>query len=118
MVQLTTIGAKTGTERTTPVLGLRDGEKWVVVASNWGREEHPAWYHNLRANPKVKLTYGEQTNGYVARVVTGEKREAYWCQARAVNPGLETYRQRSGDRPVPIVVLVPREEPDTVARER
>lgn len=110
VVTLTTIGAKTGTERTTPVLGLRGDNKWIVVASNWGRERHPAWYHNLRANPEVKLTYKGRTNTYVARQVTGERREEYWRQAAAVNPGLETYQQRSGDRQIPVVVLTPNGE--------
>ena len=49
VVMLTTTGAKTGQQRTSPVLGVPDGEDLVVIASNWGQRHHPAWYHNLRA---------------------------------------------------------------------
>ena len=73
VVWLTTTGAKTGKERTLPVLGLRDGDRWVVVASNWGNETHPAWYYNLRANPEVELTYREQRGAYVAREADPEE---------------------------------------------
>lgn len=109
IVKLTTTGAKTGTERNVPVLGLKDGERWIVVASNWGREEHPAWYHNLKANPEVKLTFKNQTGQYVAQELTGEEREAYWNRIKDVNPSLDTYQQRAGDRQIPIVALTPKE---------
>ena len=58
-VRLTTTGAKTGLDRTVPVMGIPDGENWVLIASNWGGDSHPAWYHNLSANPEVVLTYGD-----------------------------------------------------------
>lgn len=57
VIQLTTIGAKTGKERTVPVFGLQDGDRWIVLASNWGRRRHPAWYHNLEANPEVRVSF-------------------------------------------------------------
>lgn len=110
VVQLTTIGAKTGKERTVPLVGLRDGEDWVLVASNWGSERHPAWYHNLQANPAVELTHDEETERYVARDATEEERAEYWERASELYPGYEAYRERSGDRQIPIVVLEPAEE--------
>lgn len=110
VVVLTTIGAKTGKERTVPVLGLQDGEKWIVVASNWGRDTHPAWYHNLKANPEVELTYRGETGQYVAREVTGEERDEYWTRVGEVNPGLETYQDRADERTIPVVVLEPAAE--------
>lgn len=113
VIRLTTIGAKTGTERTVPVFGLRDENRWVVVASNWGRETHPAWYHNLNANPEVKVTYRGQTREYVAREAAGDEREEYFDRIAKLNPGLETYRERSGERPIPIVVLSPIDETAT-----
>jgi len=66
VVELTTVGTKTGKRRSVPVLGFRDGRKWVVVASNWGRDRQPAWYHNLRARPDVELSFGGETEQYVA----------------------------------------------------
>jgi len=112
VVELTTTGARTGRERTTPVLALRDGERRVLVASNWGRERHPAWYHNLRANPEVELTADGRTERYVAREATGDGREAYWEWAATVYPGFEAYRRRSGDRTIPVVVLEPVDDVD------
>lgn len=110
MVELTTIGAKTGKERRVPILGIRVGKQWIVIASNWGGERHPAWYHNLKANPEVTVTYRGRTGEYVAREATGDERDRYWEQALKLNPVLETYRQRSGDRRIPVVVLEPKEE--------
>lgn len=110
VVRLTTIGAKTGKERTVPVGGLQDGEKRVLIASNWGSEKHPAWYYNIRANPEVKLTRKGRTDGYVAHEATGAEREEYIAQMREVYRGIEPYERRSGDRQVPIVVLTPKEE--------
>src|SRR3954467_3998223 len=55
VIMLTTIGAKSGKLRTVPVVGLRDGDKVVVIASNFGQAHHPAWYHNLRAHPEARL---------------------------------------------------------------
>lgn len=109
VVRLTTVGAKTGEERTVPVLGLRDGDRWVLVASNWGGEDHPAWYHNLRATPEVELTHEDRTDRYVAREATEEEREEYWDRATELYLGFEPYRRRSGDRQIPVVVLTPRE---------
>lgn len=110
VVRLTTTGAKTGKERTVPVGGLKDGEKWVLIASNWGSESHPSWYYNLRANPEVKLTRKGRTNEYVAREATGEEREHYLQQIKEVYRGVEPYERRSGDRKIPIIVLTPKED--------
>lgn len=112
VIQLTTIGAKTGKERNVPVFGLRDGDRWVVLGSNWGRERHPAWYHNLKANPAVKVTFRGETGEYVAHEATGDDRERYLDRIRELNPGLDTYQERSGDRPLPVVVLSPADEDD------
>jgi len=106
-IRLTTTGAKTGKERTVPVMGLRDGDRWVVVASNWGGAGHPAWFHNLRANPEVEVTHREETGSYVARVLDGDRREQYWERARELYVGFEAYRRRSGDREIPVVELAP-----------
>lgn len=105
VVELRTIGAKTGTVRQVPVLGVRDGETWVVVASNWGRPSHPSWYHNLQANPVVQIAYRGQVKVYEATEATGDERARYWRQLASINPGLETYSDRAGDREIPVIVL-------------
>lgn len=55
VIMLTTIGAKSGQPRTWPLLGLRDDDRVVVIASNYGQHHHPAWHHNLRANPRATV---------------------------------------------------------------
>lgn len=105
VVRLTTIGAKTGKQRTVPVLGLQDGEKWIVVASNWGGDNHPSWYYNLQSNPDVKLTINDQTSQYVARDATEDEWGTYWKQATDLYVGFEPYQNRTNDRQIPIVVL-------------
>lgn len=107
VVRPTTVGAKTGKERTVPVLGIRDGETWILVASNFGAERHPAWYHNLRADPTVELAHDGRTEEYVAREATGTEREEYWERAVEVYPDYERYRETAGDRRIPVVVLTP-----------
>lgn len=109
VVQLTTTGAKSGREHTVPVVGLQDGDDWILVASNWGGERHPAWYHNLRANPEVELAVADDPEPYVAREATEAEYEDYWEWAVDVYPGFRAYRRRSGDREIPIVVLEPAE---------
>lgn len=107
IVELTTIGAKTGTLRTVPVLGVPDEGDWVVAASNWGRDHHPAWYHNLKTNPIVQVTYRNQSETYEAHEVTGAERHQYWDTLTRINPGLPTYQRRAEGREIPVVVLAP-----------
>lgn len=108
-IELTTIGAKSGKERTVPVLGLPDGEKWVVFATNWGGQRHPAWYHNLQANPEVEVSYKGQTDTYVARDADPEERTTYWERAKQMYVGFEAYQRRT-NREIPIVVLTPKSD--------
>lgn len=106
-IQLTTIGARSGKERTVPVMGFPDGENRILFASNWGAQRHPAWYHNLRANPEVRVTTNGQTARYTAREVTDEERAAYFRRAKEVFPPFEAYERRTGDREIPVIVLEP-----------
>lgn len=108
-IELTTIGAKSGKERTVPVLGLPDDEQWVVFATNWGGSRHPAWYHNMRANPEVEVSYKGETDTYIARDAAPAERSRYWERATEMYVGFEAYNRRT-DREIPIVVLTPAEE--------
>jgi deazaflavin-dependent oxidoreductase (nitroreductase family) len=110
VVRLTTTGAKTGKKRTTPVLGFRDDDGWFLIASNWGSSSHPAWYHNLSANPEVTLSHDGGVDQCVAREVTGETRQEYWRRAEEVYPGYKAYQERSGDRQIPVITLTPKDE--------
>ncbi len=106
VIMLTTTGAKTGKPRTTPLVGIVDGEQLVLVASYYGSAHHPAWYHNLRAQPDAAVTVGGQTRTYRAREVTDAEYDHCWQRAVAVYAGFEAYRRRARRR-IPIVVLSP-----------
>lgn len=107
VLELTTTGAKSGKDRSVPVMGLPNDEEWILVASNWGRDRHPAWFHNLKATPEVSVTYHDETREYVARETTGDEREEYWEMVKETYPGFDYWTDRTGDRQIPVVVLTP-----------
>lgn len=109
VVWLTTTGAKTGRERTIPVVGLVDGDNVVVIASNFGRRHHPGWYHNLRATPAaaVRLHEGDAPRQVRAREATGEERSRIWEHALRVYPGWRAYERRATRRTIAVFVLEP-----------
>ena len=106
MLLLDHVGAKSGILRTSPLLYVPDGENLVMVASKGGFPKHPAWFHNLRANPETYVQVGDERRRVRARVATADERERLWALAVAVWPGYEDYRRRT-DREIPLVVLEP-----------
>jgi deazaflavin-dependent oxidoreductase (nitroreductase family) len=104
MLLLDHVGAKSGTLRTSPLLYIPDGEDLVLVASKGGFPKHPAWFHNLRANPETYAQVGAERRRVRARVATPSERERLWGLAVAVWPGYEDYRART-EREIPLVVL-------------
>lgn len=109
VVLLTTTGARTGLQRTTPVLGIVDGDRLVVIAANFGSQQHPAWYHNLRARPEVSVTVDGVTRQYRAQQLAGDERERQFRIAVQLNPGWLRYRSWAGEREIPVIRLVPAE---------
>lgn len=103
---LTTTGRRTGRSRTWPLTYLPEGERLIVVASNGGQASHPAWYLNLRANPRVSVQLGNQTHPMIAQTTQGEERALLWSRVIQEYPAYENY-QRKTDREIPIVVLQP-----------
>ncbi len=101
---LTTIGARSGERRTTPVLYLRDGERMVIFASKAGAPENPAWYHNLLANPSVTVEVGNETVEASAVVTAGEERERLFRRQADLNPQFDDYAART-TREIPVVAL-------------
>jgi F420H(2)-dependent quinone reductase len=101
------VGAKSGTKRTSPLLYVREGEDIVVVASKGGYPKHPAWYHNLMANPDTKVQIGSHLVPVHARAAKPEERDHLWALADRAYPGYKDYRARAG-REIPLVVLEPR----------
>jgi F420H(2)-dependent quinone reductase len=102
------VGAKSGELKRTPLLFTPDGEDMIVIASRGGDTRHPAWFHNLKKNPELKVYAPRRTGDYVARVASGEERKRLWDKAVANYSGYATYQQRAGDREIPVVVLSPR----------
>jgi deazaflavin-dependent oxidoreductase (nitroreductase family) len=110
MTMLTTTGARTGLPRTHVVLGMPDGERMIVVASNYGRQHHPAWYHNVIVHPVATIEMGGVTREVVARDLKGEERERYYRRAVDIYPGFTLY-QRRAQREIPLLALDPVESP-------
>jgi len=100
-------GAKSGQIRRTPLLFFELGDELAIVASATGRPRHPAWYHNVRANPEVKIyAPGGRSDIYTARVVGADERERFWQAARDFYSGFDVYEDRvAGVREIPIVAL-------------
>ena len=103
---LTTKGAKSGLPRSLPLLYLTDGERLILMASNYGRTSHPAWYRNLVANPTVEVLAGRHSGTYTATEITEPaERERAWALALDQYAGYADYEDRSGDRTIPLVRL-------------
>jgi deazaflavin-dependent oxidoreductase (nitroreductase family) len=107
VVMLTTTGAKSGRRHTLPLVGLPDGDRMVVIASNYGQYCNPSWYHNLCANPRVTCAFDGQTREMVARELEGEERERHYHRGIEIYPGWTKYRQRASHRQIPVIELTP-----------
>lgn len=106
---LTTVGRKTGLQRTTPVAWFAgpDGS-WLVVASAAGAAGNPAWYHNIAAHPdKVQIDVDGRTVAVSAEQLHGTQRAAAWRQVIAAAPRFAQYQQKT-DRELPIIRLAER----------
>ena len=114
LITLTTTGAKSGQPRRVPLVGIPDGERLLLIASNWGQARHPAWLHNVRANPLVSVTRNGETRPYVARELAGAERDTAWARAVALYPGYQGYAARAG-REIGVVVLEAGEDVSDVA---
>jgi deazaflavin-dependent oxidoreductase (nitroreductase family) len=101
---LTTVGARTGKLRTSPLAYLTIDGQPVVVASAMGADKHPDWYHNILRNPAVTVEIGSETYQAVAAVPTGAERDALFARVVAEEPGFGDY-QRKTTRRIPVVTL-------------
>jgi deazaflavin-dependent oxidoreductase (nitroreductase family) len=105
---LTTTGHKSGEERTTPLIHVKDGDNYVIVASKGGTPENPAWYDNLQADPDATIQVLGETIEVRARTAEGDERERLWEQAAEAWPDYDDYQSKT-DRQIPVVVLEPRQ---------
>ena len=106
VVLLTTIGAKTGKIRKTPLMRVEHEGEYAVVASLGGAPKHPVWYHNLKANPRVEMQDGTNSADYDAHEVFGDEKAIWWERAVATWPDYADYQAKT-DRQIPVFVLTP-----------
>ncbi len=103
---LTTIGRKTGDARTTPLIYGRDGDDYLVIASQGGRPNHPAWYLNLDKNPKVEVQVEADVFDATARTAGADDRDRLWKRMAEIYPPYDDYQDRAAaTREIPVVVL-------------
>jgi deazaflavin-dependent oxidoreductase (nitroreductase family) len=98
-------GAKSGVKRTSPLMYHEDGDAIAVVASKAGQPTHPAWFHNLEANPDTTIQIGSEIREVRARVATDEERDRLWPEFVASFPGYDFYQTHAKGRKIPIVIL-------------
>ena len=89
----------------SPLIGLIDGEKIGLIASNFGRAHNPGWYYNLKAHPECEAQLNGRTGKYVAREVEANKYEKYWQLAVSYYAGYEKYETRAAPRHIPVMML-------------
>jgi len=107
LLYLTTVGAKTGQRRQTPVARIADGGAWLIVASAAGAVAHPGWYHNIAAHPdQVWIEVGGVQQRVEVEQLEGTERERGWSQVTSQHPRYADY-QRKTDRQIPVLRLTP-----------
>ena len=108
LLYLTTVGARSGERRTTPVARFDDGAGgWIVVASAGGTTTHPGWYHNIVAHPdQVSAEVSGTTHHVTVDQLEGEARERAWAVVVARSPRFEGYTAKT-DRVLPVLRLTP-----------
>jgi deazaflavin-dependent oxidoreductase (nitroreductase family) len=104
MLVLDHVGAKSGTKRSTALLYIEDGDDAVIIASKGGFTKHPAWYHNLKANPDTTVQIGRERRNVRARVANPEERARLWPKAVKTYGGYADYQARA-PREIPVVIL-------------
>jgi deazaflavin-dependent oxidoreductase (nitroreductase family) len=98
-------GAKSGTERVSPLVYQAKGDDFVVFGSKAGATTHPHWYLNLVANPDTVVEVGAETIPVRARVAEGAERDEIWSKQKQQMPGFADYETKAGDREIPVVIL-------------
>ena len=103
------IGAKSGIKRQTPLIYFTDGDRVILIASNYGGARHPAWYHNVKANPRVTLFGGGYVGPFVGEEVTGAEYDRLWALAKQWQAGYRQYETSAGNRRIPLLAFTPAE---------
>jgi deazaflavin-dependent oxidoreductase (nitroreductase family) len=106
IILLTTVGAKTGKLRKTPLMRVQHDGEYAIVASLGGAPQNPVWYYNVAKNPRVELQDGSVTRDYDAREVFADEKAVWWERAVAAFPDYAEYQTKT-DRQIPVFVLTP-----------
>ena len=104
---LTSTGAKSGVERTTPLIYLADGDDLVLVASKGGMSHSPGWYHNLMAHPAARVQIGSEQRDVSARRATDQEKARLWPRLVEIYRDYDDYQART-ERNIPVMILSPR----------
>ena len=108
LVVLSSTGARSGERREIPLAYFTDGDDVILIASNYGGARHPAWYHNLLANPECELHTGARGGRFIAREAVGSDRDRlYALAASRLFRVFELHEKRSGSRMIPVMRLTP-----------
>jgi len=107
MLFLTHTGARSGRKSKTPLVYFTDGEDAIVIASNYGRKNHPAWYYNVKANPEVEVSVAGRTGRYRAQIASADDRERLWKLVVQVTNAYADYVERAEGRTIQIIRLSP-----------
>ncbi len=114
VIVLTTLGAKSGKLRKTPLMRVEHGGHYAAIASLGGSPKNPVWYANVVAHPIVELQDGPHRQDMLAREVVGTERAEWWQRAVAAFPDYAAYAKKT-DRVIPVFVLEPMPDSATVA---
>ncbi|GHI03675.1 nitroreductase [Streptomyces cellostaticus] len=109
VIILTTLGARSGKIRKTPLMRVEHGGRYAVVASLGGAPKHPVWYFNVKSEPQVELQDGPVRRDMRARELTGTEKDAWWERAVAAYPPYADYQKKTS-RQIPVFVLEPADE--------
>ena len=104
VIILTSVGAKTGKLRKTPLMRVEHNGEYAVVGSLGGAPKHPVWVYNLRANPRVELQDGAERHDYVARELSGAERDEWWARSVEAFPNYAAYQKKT-ERLIPVFLL-------------
>ncbi|WP_203337572.1 nitroreductase family deazaflavin-dependent oxidoreductase [Nocardioides limicola] len=106
VIIMTSLGARSGKIRKTPLMRVEHEGRYALVASQGGAPTHPTWYHNLIQHPRIELQDGPEPVEMTVRVVTGEEKAEWWQRAVAAFPSYADYQAKT-DREIPVFVAEP-----------
>jgi deazaflavin-dependent oxidoreductase (nitroreductase family) len=108
VAMITTTGARSGRRRTVPLLAMPTEDGLAVIGSNYGKPKHPAWRHNLRANPEGEVDVEGERWAFRAVELEDERRERVWETALRTYPGFTAYARRAAHRRISVFILEPK----------